>query len=163
MFGVYFQKGLLFKVESWKRTWEERDNISNAQGDIVRWGEAAIISTFQSYSHLTEPQLRLCSHQNGWLLYLCEIVLMIDVGGSSTEGDNIHKQVGLGWMSYLSIVHWSSRRARQETIVCPCFYHVCSFSFYSKLPIWWTIIWQNHSQQQFITWDAFAHRIPSQQ
>ena len=34
-------------------------------------------SKFQSYRHIKESQLKVCPHQNGWLLCLWEIVLMI--------------------------------------------------------------------------------------
>ena len=37
----------------------------------------------------------MCSHQTGKLLYLCEIVLIIDVQSSSTEGNNICKLEGM--------------------------------------------------------------------
>jgi hypothetical protein len=55
-------------------------------------------STFQSYKHSKEPQLKVFPHQNGWLLCLWEVVLMIFWEGFFTKGGNILKQVGLGWM-----------------------------------------------------------------
>ena len=78
LFGGYVQEGMLANVESWERRWAGRDNLSNAQKYIVR--REVKLPTFQSYSHLKEPQLRVCPHQNGWLLCLCEIVWMIEVG-----------------------------------------------------------------------------------
>ena len=76
----------------------------------------------------------------------------------------ISKWAWAGWESYLSMGHWPSRRASQETMLPMLLPSVCSFSFCSKLPKWWTVTWlKNHSQQMIITWDVFAQSIPSQQ
>jgi hypothetical protein len=79
--------------------------------------------------------------------YVSERLWWLMWEGSSTEGGRIPQQVGLGYIR--TSWAWDSDQARgQGRKQClSMVFALFSWSFYPKLPKWWTVFWQNQTSE----------------